>query len=181
VSFDPSSEILTLRTGPANDITRPLILKTVGDGDRVGVGEAVGDGDAGGDGDADGEPDDEGAGVADGDADGDGDAVGDEDGDGDSDGGSSDAGKEGDEEAVGGDCDGVVVSTVNEVTTTMVRIRVVIAANAIRLHFTFRRCLLSCFACSSMTREPSCHFSLPGLMPINGVPSARQNANSASA
>jgi hypothetical protein len=70
-----------------------------------------------------------------------------------------------------------VVSTVKEVETTMVITKVVIDANAIFRQRSLRLRLLSRFACSWMTREPSLILSLCGATLASGVPSARQNAN----
>jgi hypothetical protein len=72
---------------------------------------------------------------------------------------------------------GVVVSTVKEVTTSMVRTSAVIAPSTIRRHLSLRLCRFSRVAFSSRARVPSFHFSLRGSTLTNGVPSARQNAN----
>jgi hypothetical protein len=63
----------------------------------------------------------------------------------------------------------------------MVKIKVVIAPRAMRRHFNLRRCFLDERVLSSSTRTPSLHLSLPRATSINGIPSARQNANASSA
>jgi hypothetical protein len=82
-----------------------------------------------------------------------------------------------DGEGDGGGGVGFVVSTVKDWETTMANINAIIEPNASRHHLNRRLCLLSPFAFSSMTREPSFHFSLPGSTLTSGVPSARQKAN----
>ena len=121
--------------------------------------------------------------------DGDDDTDGDGDGNSNSDGGNTNGNDDREEgrEAVIGDTvpGGIVpagiVSTTKDFETTIAIVMVVSAATTIRRQINLRCCFLAALVFSAITRDASSHLSFPGARLINGIPSARQNANASSA